>query len=236
MLKNAILGNKRVTSPFSQSNPRCPSLGSDKRRAPRTNLCEETGSECFHSVGPIIAIVQRFLQKKASSSVINRCYHRNRKHVFLGLGLLIANNTKCSRLNANKLGQSSDSSSFREGSEGFMNYSFGSGEDAKVSKDDSVDSTDVLSPVRPPPWLPHNGYSDFESAGQNSVAHKPTSRWAASEDERSSYPYAQAGPLDLDAWPESDAVSLSRQIFGGKSSGELFAFIFPDGRHVVLQL
>ncbi|GIY29847.1 hypothetical protein CDAR_312041 [Caerostris darwini] len=81
----------------------------------------------------------------------------------------------------------------------------------------------------------HNGYSDFESAGQNSGAHKPTSRWAASEDERSSYPYAQAGPLDLDAWPESDAVSLSRQIFGDKSSGEFFASIFPVVAYVVLQ-
>ncbi|GFS94129.1 uncharacterized protein NPIL_208731 [Nephila pilipes] len=84
----------------------------------------------------------------------------------------------------------------------------------------------------------HNGYSDYESPklGQNSGIHKGSfsdSRWTASEDERSNYPYAQEGPfargkvMDLNVWPENDAVSLSRQIFGEKSSGELFAKFNP---------
>ncbi|GFY70278.1 CRF domain-containing protein [Trichonephila inaurata madagascariensis] len=62
---------------------------------------------------------------------------------------------------------------------------------------------------------------------QNSGIHKGSfsdSRWTASDDERNNYPYAQEGPLaqgkvmDLNVWPENDAMSLSRQIFGEKSS------------------
>ncbi|GFS81317.1 CRF domain-containing protein [Trichonephila clavipes] len=75
----------------------------------------------------------------------------------------------------------------------------------------------------------HNGYSDYDSPKleQNSGTHKGSfsdSRWTASDDERNNYPYAQEGPLargkvmDLNAWPVNDAMSLSRQIFGEKSS------------------
>ncbi|GBM59155.1 hypothetical protein AVEN_159048-1 [Araneus ventricosus] len=85
----------------------------------------------------------------------------------------------------------------------------------------------------------HSGYSEYDSPklGQNSGAHKGSfsdSRWTASEDERSNYPFGQEGPLtrgtvlDLNDWPENEAVSFSRQIFGGKSADSSNPLISQD--------